>query len=155
MAWTYASLKLAINALNPVPPDLASIAAAINAQTTTTTGVSFTWQSARTIAQTSVNASWSRIIVRARETPARPPVTLQDMAILTAINAVSMDGSLLVEPSNAAAWAAFQSGLGALQAVGDLIASDVAAISLLTQATIPKWQPAVNTGDIQTAQVQP
>ena len=101
-------------------------------------GQPFKWGRAKSIAQTSPNASWARIEVRARSTPAIPPAGIVDGAILTAINAVSMDVDQIIYPADAASWGALLRGLGALQAVGDLTAADVAAI-----AALPTHPPVV------------
>jgi len=89
----------------------------------------FAWSEARAIAQT--HGLWPLIVVRARGTPSIPPATTNDVATLAAINAVSMDPAQMIDPSDPAAWAAFQAGLSAFLAVGCLTEGAAAAILAL------------------------
>jgi hypothetical protein len=155
MAWTYAALKAALAALSPVPPDIPSQVAAINAQTITLTNQPFAWSVAKALARTATTGDWSRIVARARQTPTLPPATATDAAILMAINAVEAEDADVMDPTNAERWATLQAGLAALQAIGDISAATVAAINALTTVTQPAWVPAVTAGDVQTAEAQP
>jgi hypothetical protein len=154
-AWTYATLKTALAALNPLPPDIPSQVAAINAQTITLTNQPFAWMAARLAARTAGTGDWSRVIARSRQTPALPPATANDAACLAAINAVQLSDNDIIDPTNAAEWATFQAGLTALAATGDLAAATIVAINALTTTTLPAWVPAVTAGDVQTAEAQP
>lgn len=84
-------------------------------------------------------------------TPAMPPATVADGAILAAVNAVAMNEAWVIDPSVAVPWSAMQNGLGALQAVGDLTASDVAAITALTTVVVPRWPVVLTSADITSA----
>lgn len=152
--WTYAALKAAVAALGTMP-DIAGTVMALNAQTVTLTGQTFTVHQAKLIAQTSPNFSWAKITQRAQQTAMIPPATLEDGAILAARTITSMADSQTVDPSLSGAWMAWLQGLAALAAVGDLSAADVAAISALPSSTVPVWVPTVTAGDVQTAEVQP
>ena len=132
----YAALKAWL-ADQPAGQTDAQLAAALVAPSITVQ-VPVSWQQVRVVAQESPNMSWARITVRAEQTPALPPVTPLDAAILVARNAVSMADSQSVDPAKSAQWTAFQNGLTALQAQGDLTAADVAAIvALASQAIAP------------------
>ena len=156
VAWTYAALKGALATLSPAPAqgDFAGAATALNAQTKTAAGQAFTVHAAKLVAQTSGNMSWARILQRAEATAAIPPATAADGAILAARTIASMDDAQMVDPSSAG-YSAWQAGLSALQAVGDLTAADVAAINALASVTAPAWNPPVTAGDVQTAEAQP
>ncbi|WP_428485934.1 hypothetical protein [Rhodopila sp.] len=160
--WTYAALKTAVAALSPVPATLDLVVAAINAQSTTLTSQTFPWSAAKLIARQASTGDWSRIVARARGTPALPPASTADQAILAAINAVESLDSDIIDPTNAPTWAAFQAGLAALGpsgpggiGSGDISAATIAAITALTTVTGPAWVPAVTAGQVQTAEAQP
>lgn len=155
MTWTYADLKTAITALSPMPSGFQAIANAINGQTTTLTNQPVKWADAKRLARTASTGDWSRIVARSRQVPAVPPATATDSAILAAINAVESADADVIDPTNSAEWTAFQNGLSALQAAGDLASATVSAIQALTSVTGPKWVPAVTPGDVQTAEAQP
>ena len=150
MAWTYQALAAAYNAITPAPADHAAAAVAINAPTVTTTGQPFLWSQATFIARTSVTGDWGRIVARSRQTPALPPVTAIDFAILAAINAVEGVGTDVIHPVDPA-WAAMQAGFAALLATGDISAATVAAIEALTISVSPAWEPPVTADDIASA----
>jgi hypothetical protein len=155
MAWTFNQLKAAIAALSPVPDGVSAIAAAINAQTVTATGAPFQWLAAKVLARTAPTGDWARIVARSRQTPTLPPVTPTDAAILAAINATESGDTDLIDPGSTATWAAFQGGISALEASGDLASATASAILALADPTLPAWQPPVTEGDIQTAMAQP
>lgn len=153
MMWTYAQVKAADVKL--AISDLTAATAALNAQIMTATNQTFTWLQAKTVAQTSITGDWSRIVARSRQTPTIPPVTGTDVAILAAINATEMSDTQVIDPTIAAGWSAVQSGLSALQTIGDLSSASVSAINALTTVTSPVWSPALTAGDVQTARAQP
>jgi len=153
MAWTYAQLAAAYNALSPVPASLSDACAALNAQTTTLTNQPITWLATKKIARIASTGDWSRIVARSRQVPALPPVTATDVAILAAINAEQSEDADILDPTNTAQWDAFQAGISALEASGDLTSATAAAIVALATVVMPTWQPAVTPGDLQTAGV--
>lgn len=154
MAWTYTQLKAAIATLSPTPVGPAAIAAVLNAQTVTLAAQPITWGPVKLLARTSATGDWSRIVARSRMTPALPPASTLDAAILAAINATEGMDNDVIDPGNAAAWATFQGGMAALEATGDIAAATVAAILALTGPTVPMWQPLICSGDVQTAEAQ-
>lgn len=142
----YPALKVAIAALSPMPSGYTAIAAALNAQTTTTT-VPFAWKTAKLITQ--LSGSWSKVVLRARLSDA-------STANIAAINAYEMADDTEFHPENPTAMSTLAGGLAALQAVGDITAADVAAIQALAgPMTVPVWVPPVTAGDVQTAENQP
>ena len=88
-----------------------------------------TWGEARGIAQS--HGCWPMIVLRARGTPANPPVEPEDWAILAAINAVGTERDQRVNAGDPAEWGAFTAGVAAFEAVGDLTAAASAAILAL------------------------
>ena len=150
---TYAQIKQAIAALPaPVPTDPSAVAAALNAQTVAMQNQPFPLSAARLIARQSASGDWARIVTRARMTANLPPTTAADMAILAAINVCAGGDSDVIDPANTATWTAWQEGVGALEASGDLSAATVAAIAALTTMTVPAWVPAIQAIDVATAQ---
>jgi hypothetical protein len=149
-------LALAADAALPEYAGLSddALAEALRPVTVSVSGQPFLWAQAKVVTQKSPNFSWSRIVVRARMTPAMPPATSLDRAILAAINAVNMDDARQIDPNDAASWAAMQAGLGALQGEGDLTLDDVAAINALTSVITQKY-PGVAARDVWIARGQP
>lgn len=126
----YAALKAEIALPAYAGMTDAQIAAALVAPLALT-GQPFAWGAAKRVAQ--VSGAWGKIIKRAQLVPSGAP---GDEAIYAAANAVSMDDAQAMDPAETSGWAAFQSGIGALQTAGDLSAADVAALAALgNQAT--------------------
>lgn len=155
MVWTYKeltdypALKAADADLSPPVPDPAQAVAAIRLLTTTKTGQPFKWKVARRIAREAPTGDWSRIVVRARQMPADPPATIKDFAILAAINAVESVDDDIIDPNDPASWQAWENGLGALQAVGDLNADTVTKLNgLPTVVELPFADPLPTDQDL-------
>lgn len=109
---------------------------------------SFAWGEARAIAQS--YGQWPAVVVRSRGNPTTPPASAEDLAILTAINAVSMEREQRIDPTDAAAWTAFQAGMQALVGAGDLtppVAAAILALGTYQPPTPPpeqcRWVAAV------------
>lgn len=102
----------------------------------------FKWGDARGIAQ--AHGCWPMIVLRARGTPAMPPQTAQDGAILAAINAVSAEREQIINAADPGEWGAFSAGVQAFAAVGDLTEAAAAAILALGtyQPPTPPDEPA-------------
>lgn len=94
----------------------------------------FKWGEARGIAQ--AHGCWPLIKVRSRGTPAIPPQSIEDGAILAAINAVDTERDQDIDATDPAVWGAFTGGIEAFLAVGDL--TQQAADAILTLGT---YQP--------------
>jgi hypothetical protein len=154
MSWTYAQLQAADAALVPTQSDPAQAAIVLNAQTIILNNQPVAWPAAKRIARTSSTGDWARIVARARQIPTLPPMTATDAAILAAINAIESEDTDIIDPANTAEWTAFQTGLNALQATGDISVATISAISALTTSIVPAWIPAVTAGDVQTARGQ-
>jgi hypothetical protein len=151
MAWTTAQLQAAIAALD-VPDDSdAQIAGLLNAQTVVLSEQPFPWGQALLLARTAATGDWARIVARSRQTPALPPATPTDAAILAAINATESQPGDVIDPTDAATWAAFQAGLAALEASGDLSSATIAAIGALTTVTAAAWTPPIQPNDVFNA----
>lgn len=149
MPWTYAELKVADAALGVA--DAAAAAAALNAQTDTLTNQVVRWVDAKRVARLAATGDWSRIVARARQTPALPPTTAIDAAILAAINAVESMEADLIDPSDTAGWSAWVGGISTLKAAGDLSQASVDAIMALTTHARPVWDPPVSDQDVLAA----
>lgn len=150
MSWSYADLAAAVAALPEGTSD-ADAAAALAGQQDTRTGQPFTVHAAKIVAVSSPNMSWARIVQRSKQTAAIPPASQHDVAILAAITIAAMSEDQVIDPGLTAGWAAWQGGIAALQAVGDLTAEDVAALNALTTTTAPKWNPVPTEHDVAAA----
>lgn len=106
------------------------------------------WREVRALAL--AHGRWARLVVRARQTPAIPPATEADAAILAAINATSMADDQELDPGPSAEASAFQAGLAALVAVGDVTPDLAAAIGALFIAEAPEF-PGVGLPDLHAA----
>ena len=153
MAWTYAQLAAAYNALSPVPASLAAACDIFKAQNTTLTGQPIAVAGAFGVLETSTDGEWAKVVLRSRGTlsGASPP-TAADLAVSAAIEAVALfetAGAVIT----AAEWPLAQSWLSDLEAVGDVSAGSISAIAALATVVVPTWQPAVTPGDLQTAGV--
>lgn len=137
------SLAAAIAALSPPAGSVSDALERLSAETTTLTNQPFAAVRAKVIAQTSANLSWGKIVQLSRGTGT-------DVATLAAITIYEVLDSQTIDPTNAAAWAAWNAGIAALQAGGYLSADDVTAISALTTVTAPTW-PGLTYGDVQGA----
>jgi hypothetical protein len=148
MAWTYAALKEAEAALGIDDPGEA--AAALNAQTVIAVSdiatsdaravllLSGEWFKVKQLAKTALNG------------------TAQDQAVAAADICVdTMTLTTTLHTSDDAMWATMQPMIGALQAAGVVSAASVAAWNALRMPTVPKWQPTLDAGHIQTARAQP
>ncbi len=155
MAWTYAQIKAAYQALSPAPATLADAAATLNAQTATSTtplasvpvaavhGVlllsqTYDWAKIETQAGLPYSAGW----------PSTPAAG--DGLIAAAKNAVTLATSqvTMVQPAD---WSAFLASLSALQSAGVVSAASLSAVEALATYTQPAWSPALTVGDLQTA----
>jgi hypothetical protein len=150
MSWTLAQLSAAYATLPAGTSDEAA-ASSLAAQTTTLEGQLFTVHQAKLVALSSENGSWARVVLRARGTATIPPASATDFAVIAAITITETAETQVVDPTVASDWGAWQAGLSALSAVGDLTAADVAAINALASPTIPVWLPAPTNFDIQAA----
>lgn len=155
MTWSYSEVKAADAAQQPPIADLTQAAETLNAQTITVSNRPFKWRDAKRIARAAPTGDWSRIVARARMTPALPPATPGDAAILAAINAVESNDEDIIDPTDSAAWQALQAGIAALHGIGDLSTATIAALGELTTVIVPKWDPRLDAGHIQTARAQP
>lgn len=151
MTWTNDELKVAIGGLSPMPPDDNAIANVLNVQTVARTGQPFPWGKVKGVARRSATGDWARIVARARQMPVLPPATALDVAILAAINATEGVDSDIIDPAHAEAWGAFQGGVAALRASGDLSVATASAIAALASQTGLLWEPPVTAADVQTA----
>ena len=154
MAWTYAALKAAITALNPMPADMPGVVAAINGQLITVV---------LDIAVSDID----RIIVPTGELFAlqqlssiplsgTTPPTPRDQAIVAAWNfAQILARWTTIQTSVPSIWTSCQAVLTGLQSAGVLSSASVSAITAMRTGQIPVWYPPVNLNDIQTAEVQP
>lgn len=124
----YAALRALLAEAPYAGLDDAAAVAALNAATVERPR-RFRWREARRLAQ--LAGTWPLVVVRARQTPVLPPGGAQDLAILAAINATSMDDDQEIDPANASEWAAFSAGLSALTASGDLSEAVADAIRAL------------------------
>lgn len=101
------------------------------------TGQPFSWAAAKGIARGATTLDWPRIVARSAQRasavlpPPGTPLDPNTAAILMAVNATESQDGDMVDPSHPEGWAAFQAGLAALQAIGDLSAKTVAAITAL------------------------
>lgn len=158
--WTPQQLKAAVLALSPAPADDQAAADAINAQTVQASPADFPAAFAFNVLDASATADWFKVVQRSKQAlsgSATP--TAADMAVLAASAAVALmqvPGET-VRASDTTTWARFTASLAALQAVGDVSAASVSAITALAtpSPTAPKWVPAVTSGDVQTAKAQP
>lgn len=152
MAWTYPQLKAAIAALSPTPSSLSATAAAINAQTVAAGYQDVPLGSIQGILL--LSGDWLKIEARAASAAsgATPP-TAADNAIPVAMSAVALVVGK-ADVVHAADFPAFATLMAVLVASGDVSTGSQAAIAALAQPsfTLPKWQPPVNAGDIQTAE---
>ena len=137
------SLIAAVAALNPPAASVADALERLLAETTTLTNQPFPAIRAKVVAQTSANLSWGKIVQLSRGTGT-------DVATLAAITIYEVPDSQAIDPTNTAAWAAWNAGIAALHAGGYLSADDVTAIGTLTTVTAPTW-PGLTYGDVQGA----
>ena len=100
----------------------------------------FLWRSAKALAQE--YGRWALIALRARGTPATPPASAADFAVLTALNAISMADDQQIDPAHPVKWATFCGGLASLVAVGDLTAEIAAEIEALGAYQPPPPPPS-------------
>ncbi len=100
----------------------------------------FKWGEARGIAQ--AHGCWPFIVLRSRKTPNLPPASMEDGAILAAINAVGTEREQVIEASDPNVWAAFSGGIQAFLAVGDLTQAAADAILALGMYQPPAPPPA-------------
>lgn len=147
MNWTYADLKLALDALGDVSDSAAVDALA--AQTEVITPVDVDTADARQVLLES--GEWGGLIMLAASTPS---ATLPAAVIGAAI--VARDTLMLtrtMRTSDDTVWTKIQTLLGALGTQGAGIISDatIATLSALRSKVVNKWVPAPNAGDIQTA----
>jgi hypothetical protein len=157
--WTYNELKQADAALDPAQASASAAAAALNAQTTTlTTPVASVsvgiihgalllaptgdWLKIEALSQQSYSSSY----------PSAP--TAEDAAINAAKLAIVLASSK-VDSINPPHWTGFMSQLQVLVTAGAVAQDTYDQISALAPMTIPRWQPAVTAGDVQTARSQP
>ena len=151
--WTYAQLKAAYIAAGS--PAVAAAVATLNAQTVAMTNVIVLWADMKSILRMAPTYDWDKIVMRSRMPSVVPPVSAQDFAVMAAINALESESTDRFDPTNAQVWAAVQSGINALAAVGDVAPATVTILASLTSKTSPVWEPPVTAGDIQTAGAQP
>ncbi|MBW4089882.1 MAG: hypothetical protein HIU82_02065 [Proteobacteria bacterium] len=151
MGWTPAQIGTAWSEISPTPASLNAGLAQVQAYVVTLTNQPVSWHSVKLIARTSTTGDWGRVLARSDQTPALPPTTSVDAAILAAKNAVSMQDTDMVDPTNTTHWDAFQAGLSTLEASGDLSSATVAAINALTSVTTTPLA-GVQLYDLQGAQ---
>jgi len=111
---------------------------------------------AKTIARQSATGDWSRIVLRSRQVATIPPATANDVAVLAAINVTESLDTDPIDQSNTATWPAWQAGIAALEASGDLSSASAALIAALstqttTQAAIDGWVNPPNEDDLAAA----
>lgn len=137
----YTALKAKYATISPAPSNGPSALAAINTINTVTVQIAaapYEFQSVLSILQKS--GSWARIVARSRQTPALPPATPTDAAILAAINATEMQPTETIDPADTVTMSALNAGISALEAIGDVTAADVTAVQALASVATPWWQ---------------
>lgn len=149
MTWTYAELKLA-DAAAGANEDLTVAAAAMNMQTSQVT-VDVP------IGDVEAYALINGITVAAQDWLAASGagnVTVARVvrAFLAMIASQRLETVQMTDPEKNATVTQM---LGAMTAVGILSTDQEAAILGMATATVPKWNPPVSAGDIQTARAQP
>lgn len=157
MAWTYADLKTAYTALGI--SDITAAAAALNAQTVTSAAIDLSWSAIRDVLMN--NFDWGTLVLVAETTVGAtlPGGGTQTVAIRAAANAIReccIYGGVF-NSSNATVWARLTSAASLLtpSTVGGISSASATAVSALRTPTVPKWDPRIETGAIQTALVQP
>jgi len=157
MAWTPAQLKVAYQALSPVPASYEAAAATLNAQTTTVTvpvpiasvaaylGLVGKLGAIEAFAKTPPSGASAQAVAAAQglwemiQSPASfPPFDMPNPTVAASVEAML---AALVSP-----------GTGVTAPINS---TDQANILALAQQTVPVWQPALKVGDIQTALAQP
>jgi hypothetical protein len=144
--WTYADLKAA----DPGGDDLAAIGAALNAETVTlTVDVPITAVSGYMLPRGITAAAEIWLVAHETDTGDVAKAVRSLLGLLTdpRLQVVAM-----TDPTIAAAVAGMLSGMVAASII---TAQQQAEILALASATVPKWQPAITAGDIQTARAQP
>ena len=154
MSWTYSQLKAAIGQLSPTPPDVSSIAAAINAQMQQTAQNLQVSDIEKILVPT---GELYAITQTAAKTPSgSSPPTAADQVIAAAWAFSRMlDRWVTIETSTSTIWTACSSVMSDLETAGLLSAASVTAIGALQLPNAPVWEPAVTVGDVQTAEAQP
>lgn len=154
MAWTYAALKAAITALNPMPADMPGIVAAINGQLSSVI-LDITVSDIDKIVVPTGELFALQQLSSAALSGTTPP-TQRDQVIVAAWNFSQILARwTTLETRDSQVWASSRAVLVGLQAAGVLSSASVAAITALRSGQTPVWQPPVTTGDIQTAEAQP
>jgi hypothetical protein len=98
-----------------------------------------TYGAIRKILKTGDNLDWATIYARSRQTPAFPPASATDAAILGAIMLVSTTDGDALDPTTGA-WTKFNVLMANLAGAGDLSAGSTAAIAALITVQVPWWQ---------------
>ncbi|HVA62637.1 MAG TPA: hypothetical protein VNF74_02845 [Terriglobales bacterium] len=166
MAWTYAQLAAAYNALSPVPASLTTACATLNAQTTPVTadtgfipvmGILYargSWKRVQQVATgalvpttlpSGTTAAQVAALCQMLVDGARPPGMPLAMSIAGINSTAQADLATL-------AAAKLGDGKGVIWAAGELTSGDPgdAAVLMaeLVNLTVPTWQPAVDTGSL-------
>jgi hypothetical protein len=144
--WTFAALKAA----DPGGDDLATIAATLNAETVTQTiDVPISTVQGYMLVNGIVAAAdaWAM---------AHPDDTTGVLAVIRSLEGLLASPHLtVVEMTSPAIAASVTTMLGVLAAASIMTSDQRDAVLAMASATVPKWQPAVTAGDIQTARAQP
>lgn len=154
MAWTYADVKTAIAALNPMPADNAGIADALNAQTHSINRDISVSAVQKVLVPTGELFAVNQIA--AKPLSGTNPPTQEDQVTVAAWALSRMlDRWEVIETSQDAVWTDSLRSLNGLMAANVLTSASVNAISALRTVAAPVWDPPLTVGDIQTAKAQP
>jgi hypothetical protein len=152
MTWTYAEIAAAYRALSPVPTSLASAAATLNAQTVAAVLDITTAAIDSVIVPT--GEAYAITALGAKALSGASPPTQADQVIIAAWNVTRMLTQWqTIQTSNPAVLSPVQAALSGLQSAGVLSSASAAAILALINVHVPKWQPPITAGDLQTAGV--
>ena len=152
MAWTYAEIAAAYKALSPVPASLADAAETLKAQTVPAVLDITTAAIDSVIVPT--GEAYAITALGAKPLSGASPPTPEDQVIIAAWNVNRMLTQLTtIATSIPAVLAPVQAALSGLQSAGVLSAASAAAILALINVQVPKWQPPIAAGDLQTAGV--
>lgn len=148
MAWTYQQLKDADAALGIDDP--AQAAAALNAQTDTVL-VDVSAADARAVLL--ITGEWFKVKQLAKQPLTGGPADQVIAAADICIDTLTLASTL--PTGDPAQWEAMQPMIQGLLAAGVVSQSSVDAWVAMRSRTMPKWQPALDAGHIQTARAQP
>ncbi|GAC1332147.1 MAG: hypothetical protein NVSMB20_03250 [Bradyrhizobium sp.] len=144
MAWTYAQVKAADAALTPAVPDPAAAAAALNAQTVSTT-VDVRTTDVRAVLFPTLEYAKIGMTAQVR---AYDTTTTQSLVQVCFTADRFFESNKTVLANDTAGWNGAVSLLGQLVTAGLVSTASRDAIVALRTAAAPKWAPALTNNDV-------